>query len=89
MSDEEPRQITADDVHRAVADKLARGFDTVAKEAMRAAAAARDPSVEMVDKLDDAHIRVTLDHRSCDAWTRAGGTRGHRWRGTLSDPRCR
>lgn len=60
MEDQELPRITPEDVHSAVSSRLAKAFDAVAKEAMRAAAMARDPSVQMMDKLDGAHARVTL-----------------------------
>lgn len=43
-----------------MANRLAITFDEVAKEAMQAAAIARDHSVSFLDKLDDANGRVTL-----------------------------
>ena len=60
MEDQELPRITPENVHRAVSTKLAKAFDGVAKEAMQAAAMARDPSVPMMDKLADAHARVAL-----------------------------
>jgi hypothetical protein len=60
MADQELPRITPEDVHRAVSRRLAKAFDAVAKGAMQAAAMARDPSVQMMDKLDGAHARVTL-----------------------------
>ena len=52
--------LTPEQMHTIVANRLAITFDEVAKEAMQAAALARDHSVSFLDKLDDANGRVTL-----------------------------
>jgi hypothetical protein len=56
----ETDDFTADDIARIVSRKLSETFDAIAKDAMQAAAIARDPSVNWFEKLNDAHSRVTL-----------------------------
>jgi hypothetical protein len=60
MPDKENSDLTPEEMHAIVANRLAVTFDEVAKEAMQAAAIARDQSVGFLDKLDDANGRVTL-----------------------------
>jgi hypothetical protein len=60
MPDQESSDLTPEQMHTIVANRLAITFDEVAKEAMQAAAIARDHSVSFLDKLDDANGRVTL-----------------------------
>jgi hypothetical protein len=60
MPDQDGSDLTPEQMHTIVANRLAITFDEVAKEAMQAAAVARDHSVSFLDKLDDANGRVTL-----------------------------